>query len=309
MDAGSREAAVNAIREIVSPEAREPTVPTRLAWVGTVEDKHASKALTMLSKARPLKDLNAEFIRRIVRNRESNRLEIVYGGDQAGAAEAGLTALRQVRIPQRFPATPEQWRWCSETVWPLSKPAPPPSPTLPANMSDASLSYVKDNWRRLLQHTESHPDSAACILIHPATNELIATCSGGSGAASAYMLAQPPPALCDPLDHCTMRLISKVAAVHKTRAEHTASKTRSKSDQYLLSGLDLFITEEPCVMCSMALLHSRVGRVFFLYPNTKFGGLVQRTIHCHPGLNHHYPTYHLLDPKVLAACDAEAAAT
>ena len=42
---------------------------------------------------------------------------------------------------------------------------------------------------------------------------------------------------------------------------------------YLCTGLDLYITREPCIMCSMALVHARIRRVFYGAASGTFGGL------------------------------------
>ena len=58
---------------------------------------------------------------------------------------------------------------------------------------------------------------------------------------------------------------------------------------YLLTGLTLFITHEPCIMCSMALLHSRVKEIVYLYPMTATGGC--GSVACLPtlqGVNHRF---------------------
>ncbi|KAL4488024.1 hypothetical protein ABPG72_009362 [Tetrahymena utriculariae] len=50
----------------------------------------------------------------------------------------------------------------------------------------------------------------------------------------------------------------------------------SLSSYYYCTGLDVFIVQEPCIMCSMALIHSRVRRVYYSLKNPKqeqFGGL------------------------------------
>lgn len=65
-------------------------------------------------------------------------------------------------------------------------------------------------------------------------------------------------------------------------------------DTYLCTGLDVYLSHEPCTMCAMALLHSRVRRVLYAAPDADRGALGStRRIHCHAKLNHHFQVFRL----------------
>lgn len=65
-----------------------------------------------------------------------------------------------------------------------------------------------------------------------------------------------------------------------------------KCGPYLCTGYWVFLLMEPCPMCAMALLHSRVARIFYGAVNQKLGVLGTRAaLHTVPGLNHRYQVW------------------
>jgi tRNA-specific adenosine deaminase 3 len=76
---------------------------------------------------------------------------------------------------------------------------------------------------------------------------------------------------------------------------HTASS-------YLCTGLDLYITREPCAMCAMALVHGRIRHVIYDEPNLTAGALgTCYSVHEMPSLNHHYRAFRVLPDEGGAA--------
>ena len=81
----------------------------------------------------------------------------------------------------------------------------------------------------------------------------------------------------------------------ETEAIRAACKALSN---YRIPGATLYVTLEPCVMCSGAILHARIGRVVFGAPDPKTGacGSVVN-LFAEEKLNHHAT----VTPGVLAA--------
>ena len=84
--------------------------------------------------------------------------------------------------------------------------------------------------------------------------------------------ANAPIARCDPTAH----------------AEIEALRSGARAlGNYRLTGLELYVTLEPCLMCASALVHARVGRVVFGAWDAQFGAAGSRIDAFRlPGLNH-----------------------
>ncbi|XP_020788947.1 probable inactive tRNA-specific adenosine deaminase-like protein 3 [Boleophthalmus pectinirostris] len=60
---------------------------------------------------------------------------------------------------------------------------------------------------------------------------------------------------------------------------------------YICTGYDLYVTKEPCVLCAMALVHSRIGRVFFGISSEDGAMGTKFKIHTQKDLNHRFEVF------------------
>jgi hypothetical protein len=62
--------------------------------------------------------------------------------------------------------------------------------------------------------------------------------------------------------------------------------------QYVCTGLDLYLFQEPDMMSAMALVHSRIRRVIYLHPDPLCGALGStHSVHEMRSLNHRFRVY------------------
>ena len=63
---------------------------------------------------------------------------------------------------------------------------------------------------------------------------------------------------------------------------------------YLCTGYDAYLLHEPCTMCAMALVHSRLRRVVYCAPDPRWGAVGgSYRLHAQRSLNHHYRVFQL----------------
>lgn len=76
-------------------------------------------------------------------------------------------------------------------------------------------------------------------------------------------------------------------------ADQSAADNLIKYGPYLCTGYDVYLLREPCVMCGMALVHSRARKIFF-HETTEKGAIHTLTkIHTTKALNHHYEVFRI----------------
>lgn len=69
----------------------------------------------------------------------------------------------------------------------------------------------------------------------------------------------------------------------------------AKFGPYLCTGYDVYLWREPCVMCSMALTHSRIRTIFF-HKTQSTGAVCSLTkLQSVRALNHHFQVFHITD--------------
>ncbi|KAJ7044028.1 cytidine deaminase-like protein [Mycena alexandri] len=124
------------------------------------------------------------------------------------------------------------------------------------------------------------------------------------GAPSRSFIAHDTrQTMAHPLRHAVMNVIRQIADHRAASGEESVDEpaptaptdTDADTDSprngtnYLLTSQILFTTHEPCIMCSMALLHSRVKEVVYLLPMEKTGGCGGVTcVPTLPGVNHRF---------------------
>lgn len=91
-------------------------------------------------------------------------------------------------------------------------------------------------------------------------------------------------------DYLSMKFHVSFGARAYVKKEDSDSNT--EDGPYLCTGYEAYILREPCIMCSMALVHARIKRVFFCFDNVLKGGLKSRTkLQTIPSLNHHFEVF------------------
>lgn len=219
-----------------------------------------------------------------------------------------------VSVPSRAARNQkEQQVWAS--IWPSTYHAKPKTINLEdashgGGMAESEKQRIGGYMYRALRAAQWNQSkggkSIAAVVVDPESGNVVAVGTDQTGEKGG------------PLLHACMVAIDRVAqeqgggaydcllgldteGKHKTHSvnrEEGEKRKRAEGESvvteglpYLCTSYDIYVTHEPCVMCCMALLHSRVSSVYYgcSSPGGALGTFYR--LHCSPGLNHKFLVY------------------
>lgn len=270
--------------EVVPGEYRPPGLTKEPVYYIDVEKKQASKVIDTAKKIVPPQGSMMQHIKRVKPSAEDpSKLSVLVCEtyriskeelENALETQLGLEFDIKTSAASKYPArsSEEAVEWSKE-VWPMMwrgniKAQPP------------ELSPEEEEFAiKILSEMPDTKDESACCdwcyIIDPKTHET-------KGFSSMNHQKSDHP-----LKHTVMEAIDSVA-----QREHELQDKNNEESGYLCVGLDVFCSQEPCVMCCMGLIHSRINKLFFkrASPHTK-GPLEVYCLHGRSQLNHTYETW------------------
>ncbi|CAN6655139.1 tRNA-specific adenosine deaminase subunit Tad3p [Trichomonascus vanleenenianus] len=181
---------------------------------------------------------------------------------------------------------PEAAEWSHRSGWPImwrgnTAAVDPVLSASDVERAKRHLTRIADLARSVGEPQRNQPIVAS--LVDPASGEEVTTCWDERGS--------------NPLNHSVMRVISRAAELERQKRSSTTTEKA-----YLCLNLEAYTTHEPCTMCSMALVHSRIARLFYIEPQESTGAIDPHStglcVHARKQLNWTYDAWRWTDPEV-----------
>ena len=131
---------------------------------------------------------------------------------------------------------------------------------------DRDISFMRAAMGQAQAAAATGEAPIGAVIVDPATDQIVATAHNR------------PVGHHDPTAHAEIEALRKAGAV---------------IGNYRLTGLELFVTLEPCAMCAGAISHARIGRLVFGASDPKGGAVIHGpkffdlpTCHWRPQVDH-----------------------
>ncbi|ODV75774.1 Tad3p [Cyberlindnera jadinii NRRL Y-1542] len=196
-----------------------------------------------------------------------------------GEKGLGIETIEVRQVPAHCPPTKDMALEWGKLYWPLVWKGNPNDQIL--NEMVFNFDHIRSDLQLICTNSskccEQLPIST--VIVDPLTNAVIASSNDERHR--------------HPLDHSVMRCIQLVSEYEQQRRE---SIDDPSDHHYLCNNYHVYTTHEPCTMCAMALIHSRIARLFYLKQSPKTGALDPEsgpgyTIHDHKLLNSKFEVF------------------
>ncbi|KAI0036493.1 cytidine deaminase-like protein [Vararia minispora EC-137] len=274
------------LRVRITPDEEEEedleSVRTVDAWVADIMDNRHTTALLKWLKASGYESPALAHLKRIRKSRDQSTFLLTASPNTPvlpTELQGSLSTPYQIRVPKTAALTPTSLQ-LKATFWPTV--FAPRRKHEPEVWSQAKMRWASSAIRRVIaeaRHAMQNGNLPIAAYVPPPFDVKHGTTAGASLHFVAHDLRI---SAAHPLRHPVLNVIQQISdyrsepattAVNPGSAELSAAEDAVRNGKnYLLTSLTLFTTHEPCIMCSMALLHSRVKEVFYIFPMTLTGG-------------------------------------
>ena len=246
-------------------------------WVGKVNPRQGKLLMSFIKTFFSLEDVKTPYLNHLKRIRKvDNYLEVIvypYESDQQYdsimelslnfSEEFSIDNLEVKEVPQNAPPTKELTQQWTNEYWPIIWKGNPNHQFL--NSVEIDIQEEKQMINTLL---DSLADAA--LSSRDSTFNFLGTAiaSKVGDRIEIHTICIASDINHNPQEHSVMQAISKIA-----EKEVMNRKSNQNERGYLCNDMIVYTTHEPCVMCAMALVHSRIGRIIYLKPEKSSGGL------------------------------------
>lgn len=257
------------------------------AWAITIEPKTSPKVLGLIRELSATDPIPLQHVKRLQKSGKGDLTVILCSVklmneeeliDKLNGGGIAYSTMSTLDVPAHCPPTKAMALEWGRVHWPL---------VWKGNTNDQILAEMTFDMAQIELHLSMISKTSTTTttglpivtaIVDPELKEVIAVSSDSRHE--------------HPLDHSIMKCINLVSS-----AEQKSRKDKDVADyHYLCSNYHVYTTHEPCTMCSMALIHSRISRLIYLKRSPLTGALNPKSgegyiVHDHRLLNSKFEVF------------------